>query len=112
MSTSKVISCKTREDCKPWRAPNLNASEETVFDYKLTEPEKATHRSQQQKIRQQAYEKSYAKGYMEGLAQGKKEIDVQLEFLNSIMTSSGSSSGENRSLKFLTEPKKSGPFNS
>ena len=85
MSTSKIISCKTREDCKPWRAPNLNVSEETVFDYKLTETEKITHRNQQQQIRQQAYEKSYAKGYMEGLAQGQKEIGVQLEFLHSIM---------------------------
>jgi flagellar assembly protein FliH len=82
---SKVINSKSREDCKPWLAPNLNLSEESVFDYKLTEPEKLTHRSQQQKIRQQAYEKSYAKGYMEGLAQGQKEIGVQLEFLHSIM---------------------------
>ncbi len=83
--STKVISCKTREDCKPWRAPNLNVSEESVFDYKLTEQEKATHCSQQQKIRQQAYEKSYAKGYMEGMAQGQKEIGVQLEYLQSIM---------------------------
>jgi flagellar assembly protein FliH len=82
---SKVLISKNREDCKPWRAPNLNVSEESVFDYKLTEPEKLTHRSQQQKIRQQAYEKSYAKGYMEGMAQGQKEIGVQLEFLQSIM---------------------------
>ncbi len=82
---SKVLSSKTREDCKPWRAPNLNVTEESVFDYKLTEPEKITHRSQQQKIRQQAYEKSYAKGYMEGMAQGQKEIGVQLESLHSIM---------------------------
>ena len=83
--STKIISSKTREDCKPWRAPNLNVSEESVFDYKLTEPEKITHRNQQQKIRQQAYEKSYAKGYMEGLAQGQKEIGVQLEYLQSIM---------------------------
>ncbi len=82
---SKVINCKTRDDCKPWRAPNLNVSEESVFDYKLTEPEQITHRSQQQKIRQQAYEKSYAKGYMEGLEQGQKEINVQLDHLRSIM---------------------------
>jgi flagellar assembly protein FliH len=85
MSMSKVISSKTREDCKPWCAPNLNVSEESVFDYKLTEPEKITHRNQQQKIRQQAYEKSYAKGYMEGLEQGQREIGVQLEYLQSIM---------------------------
>jgi len=82
---SKIINCQTHKDCKPWRAPNLNVSEESVFDYKLTEPEKLTHRSQQQKIRQQAYEKSYAKGYMEGLAQGQKEIGVQLDYLHSIM---------------------------
>ena len=83
--STKIINCKTREDCKPWRAPNLNVSEESVFDYKLTETEKATHCSQQQKIRQQAYEKSYAKGYMEGLAQGQKEVGIQLEYLRSIM---------------------------
>ena len=83
--STKVISSKTREDCKPWRAPNLNVSEESVFDYQLTDPEKITHRNQQQKIRQQAYEKSYAKGYMEGLAKGQKEIGVQLEYLHSIM---------------------------
>ena len=85
MSTSKVISCKTRQQCKPWRAPDFNISEESVFDYKLTDPEILNHRSQQQKIRQQAYEKSYAKGYMEGLSQGQNEINTQLQYLQSIM---------------------------
>lgn len=82
---SKIINCKTRQDCKPWHAPDFNISEESVFDYKLTDPEKLNHRSQLQQIRQQAYEKSYAKGYMEGMLQGQKEVDTQLEYLRSIM---------------------------
>jgi len=81
----KVIACKTPKDCKPWKAPDFNISEESVFDYKLTNPEILSHRNQQQKIRQHAYEKSYAKGYMEGLAQGQKEINTQLDYLQSIM---------------------------
>ncbi len=89
MSMSKLINYKTSKDCKPWKAPDFNASEESVFDYKLTDPEIINHRSQQQKIRQHAYEKSYAKGYMEGLSQGQKEINTQLEYLQSIMTTLG-----------------------
>ncbi len=84
-SMSKVINCKSQQDCKPWRAPDFNVSEESIFDYKLTDPEKSSNRSQLQQIRQQAYEKSYAKGYMEGLSQGQKEVDIQLEYLRSIM---------------------------
>ena len=83
---SKIISCKKREDCQPWRAPVLDLSEEDVFDYKLSDAEKITHNQQQQKIRQQAYEKSYAKGYMEGLDKGQKEIREQAHYLQSLMT--------------------------
>jgi len=82
---SNILSCKTNKDCTPWRAPDLDVSEELVFDYKLTDPEKITHRQQQQKIRQQAYEKSYAKGYMDGLDRGQKEISEQVEHLQSVM---------------------------
>ncbi|VAW52178.1 hypothetical protein MNBD_GAMMA05-691 [hydrothermal vent metagenome] len=82
---SKIINCKERKDCQPWRAPVLNISEEDVFDYKLSDAEKNTHNTQQQKIRQQAYEKSYAKGYMEGLEKGQKEIREQTQYLQSLM---------------------------
>ncbi len=82
---AKVIDCISRKECKPWRAPEFNVVEETVFDYKLSDPEKLNHHSQLHQIRQQAYEKSYAKGYMEGLTQGQKEVNTQLEYLASIM---------------------------
>lgn len=82
---SKIFNCEVESDCRPWRAPALDVSEEEVFDYKLTEPEKLTHRSQQQKIRQQAYEKSYAKGYMEGLEKGQREIREQVAYLNTLL---------------------------
>ena len=82
---SKVLSSKEHKDCKPWRAPVLDVSEEAVFDYKLSETEKVTHNQQQQRIRQQAYEKSYAKGYMEGLATGQREIREQTQYLSSVM---------------------------
>jgi len=82
---SKIINCKERKDCQPWRAPVLDLSEEDVFDYKLSDAEKITHNQQQQKIRQQAYEKSYAKGYMEGLDKGQKEIREQSQYLRSLM---------------------------
>jgi len=82
---SNISNCKTHENCKPWRAPDLDVSEELVFDYKLTDPEKITHRQQQQKIRQQAYEKSYAKGYMDGLDRGQKEVTEQVKHLQSVM---------------------------
>jgi len=84
-SMSKIISCKERKDCQPWRPPVLDLSEEDVFDYKLSDAEKNTHNTQQQKIRQQAYEKSYAKGYMEGLEKGQKEIREQTQYLQSLM---------------------------
>jgi len=83
---SKIINCKERKDCQPWRAPVLDLSEEDVFDYKLSDAEKITHNQQQQKIRQQAYEKSYAKGYMEGLDKGQKEIREKTQYLQSLMT--------------------------
>jgi len=82
---SKIITCKERKDCQPWRAPVLDLSEEDVFDYKLSDAEKITHNQQQQKIRQQAYEKSYAKGYMEGLDKGQKEIREKTQYLRSLM---------------------------
>ncbi len=82
---SKILRCKERKDCQPWRAPVLDISEEDVFDYKLSDAEKITHNTQQQKIRQQAYEKSYAKGYMEGLEKGQKEIREQTQYLQSLM---------------------------
>lgn len=84
---SKIFSCEAIENCKPWQAPQLDISEDAIFDYKLTDPENITHREQQKKIRQQAYEKSFAKGYMEGLAQGQKETAEQASHLHSIMAS-------------------------
>ena len=83
---SRILNCKTSADCKPWRAPDLNTTEERAFDYKLSDSEHVTHNEQQSKIRQQAYEKSYAKGYMEGLAQGQKEIAKQVNDFQSLIT--------------------------
>ena len=83
---SRILNCKTSADCKPWRAPDLNTTEESAFDYKLSDSEHVTHNEQQSKIRQQAYEKSYAKGYMEGLAQGQKEIAKQVNDFQSLIT--------------------------
>ena len=82
---SSVLEDGCSAGCKPWRAPDLNISEEIAFDYKLTDSGQITHRDQQAKIRQQAYEKSYAKGYMEGLAKGQRESHSQIQQLNSIM---------------------------
>lgn len=84
---SKILNCNDDGDCRPWRAPALDISEDVVFDYKLTDPEYLTHREQQQKIRQQAYEKSYAKGYMEGLTQGQREMGEQISYINAIIAS-------------------------
>lgn len=81
---SRVISCETPDNCKPWRAPNLDTSNND-YDYKLVNPESTAHHEQQEQIRQQSYEKSFAKGYMEGLAQGQKEIQQQVGRLNSLM---------------------------
>ena len=81
---SRVISYETNDNCKPWRAPNLDHSNND-YDYKLINPESAAHHEQQEQIRQQSYEKSFAKGYMEGLAQGQKEIQQQVGRLNSLM---------------------------
>ena len=81
---SRVINCETQDDCKPWRAPNLDLSSNN-YDYKLVNPENITHREQQEQIRQQSYEKSYAKGYMEGLAQGQREIQEQVSRLSTLM---------------------------
>lgn len=83
---SNILNCKTSADCKPWRAPDLNVTEEIAFDYKLSDSEHTTHNKQQSKIRQQAYEKSYANGYMEGLAQGQKEIAKQVNDFQSLIT--------------------------
>jgi len=85
MNMSKVLNRDASESCKPWRAPDLNITEELAFDYKLTDPASITHRDQQTKIRQQAYEKSYAKGYMEGLAQGQQEMTNQIHHVHSVM---------------------------
>ncbi len=81
---SRVISCDTPDNCKPWRAPNLDLSNND-YDYKLVNPESSVHHEQQEQIRQQSYEKSFAKGYMEGLAQGQKEIQEQVSRLSSLM---------------------------
>lgn len=81
---SKVISCDAPDNCKPWRAPNLDLSNND-YDYKLVNPESSVHHEQQEQIRQQSYEKSFAKGYMEGLAQGQKEIQEQVSRLSSLM---------------------------
>ncbi|PCI06816.1 MAG: flagellar assembly protein FliH [Gammaproteobacteria bacterium] len=82
---SRVLEKDVPVNVKPWRAPDLNISEEIAFDYKLTDSAQITHRDQQSKIRQQAYEKSYAKGYMEGLAQGQQEMHEHVEHLHSLM---------------------------
>jgi len=82
---SRIINCNINEDCKPWRAPDLEVAEDDNYDFNLTGIESIKHREQQQKIRQQSYEKSYAKGYMEGLEQGQKEIREQVERLNAVM---------------------------
>ena len=84
---SKVVNQDLPNDCTLWKAPQLSASEEIDFDFKLNSPESIKHREQQQNIRQQAYEKSYAKGYMEGLAKGKKEITEQVGYLQSLLNS-------------------------
>lgn len=84
---SRIISCEKPDDCKPWRAPDLDIGGDNKYDFKLVNPENITHREQQEKIRQQSYEKSYAKGYMEGLAQGQREIKEQVQRLNSLMAS-------------------------
>ncbi|MBL4711612.1 MAG: flagellar assembly protein FliH [Gammaproteobacteria bacterium] len=82
---SSVLDEKAPINCTPWRAPDLNVSEEIAFDYKLTDTAQVTHRDQQTKIRQQAYEKRYAKGYMEGLAQGQQEVNEHVTHLHSLM---------------------------
>ena len=84
---SRVISCDMPDDCKPWRAPNLDLSNNNDYDYKPVNADNISHREQQEKIRQQSYEKSFAKGYMEGLAQGQKEIQQQVGRLSSLMAS-------------------------
>lgn len=85
----KIINAETSEECKPWKAPNLDTSSinDNDYDFKLTDPENIKHREQQGKISQQSFEKSYAKGYMEGLAQGQKELREQFENLQSLMAS-------------------------
>ncbi len=84
---SRIINAETSEDCKPWKAPDLDSisTSNINYDFKLTDSENASHRKQQEKINQQSYEKSYAKGYMEGLAQGQNELKEQIGNLQSLM---------------------------
>ncbi len=84
---SRILNCEVPENCKPWRAPNLDESNDNNYDFKLVNPDNISHREQQEKIRQQSYEKSYAKGYMEGLAQGQSEIQHQVKNLSALMAS-------------------------
>lgn len=83
MNMSRIINSEVSESCKPWRAPNLDITND--YDFNIVSNENITHREQQEKIRQQSYEKSYAKGYMEGLAKGQAEINEQLKSLHSLM---------------------------
>ena len=82
---SRILNCKVNDECRPWRAPDLEASRSSKYDYKTINGESLSDREQQEKIRQQSYEKSYAKGYMEGLAQGQREIQKQVESLGSLL---------------------------
>ncbi len=84
---SRILNCEVAENCKPWRAPNLDEGNNNNYDFKLVNPDNISHREQQEKIRQQSYEKSYAKGYMEGLAQGQSEIQHQVKNLSALMAS-------------------------
>ncbi len=81
---SKIVICETIEDCKPWRAPNLDLSNDSSYDFKAENKGGLTY-EQRAKISQQSYEKSYAKGYMEGLAKGQKEIQEQLAHLPTLL---------------------------
>ena len=88
----RIVNCNTSKDCKPnnckpWRAPDLDVINDNNYDFKLVNPETTSHREQQEKIRQQSYEKSYAKGYMEGLAKGQEQAQEQVQSLHSVMAS-------------------------
>lgn len=83
---SRIINCNVSDNCKPWRAPDLDVSnDDTNFDPNLSSLENIKQRDQQQQLDQQTYEKSYAKGYIEGMQKGQQQIAEQVERLNAVM---------------------------
>lgn len=82
---SRIFNSDEPDNCRPWKAPNFEAVEDSNIDYRLPNDLGLTNHQKQQTVRQQAFEKSFAKGYMEGLAQGQKEMRAQVEHLQSIM---------------------------
>ena len=81
---SRIFTMEQSGDCKPWKAPDFEAVEDSDVDYHLPAGLSSNH-DKQQSVRQQAFEKAYAKGYMEGLEQGQREIRMQAEHLRSIL---------------------------
>lgn len=85
MNMSRIYNCDQPRDCKPWKAPNFEAVEDSNVDYQLPRSQQLSPNEKKSIVRQQAFEKSYARGYMEGLEQGKKETRSQIEHLHSLM---------------------------
>lgn len=82
---SKVLSCDSTVECKPWRVPGIRDKTTNNYDFKTSDPGRSADADNQDKIRQQSYEKSFAKGYMEGLAKGEQEINEQVVKLHSLL---------------------------
>lgn len=84
---SRIINNETSEDCKPWRAPDLDSTSinDNSYDFNATGSHSGKQREQQKILQQQAYDESHAKGYKEGMAHGQKELNKQLESLQSLI---------------------------
>jgi len=38
---SRILNCEVAENCKPWRAPNLDEGNNNNYDFKLVNPDKS-----------------------------------------------------------------------